>query len=224
MPTYIKNISKKYSDYVKYLEYHRSWKVSTGKKNKKMNVTEARLKQLRSAIRAKTAIHDIAACNVFQFFVTLTISPDFKVDRYSYDESSKYLSKWLDNNDFSHYLLVPEKHKDGAFHFHMLADIPQGKLIHHAGGVYRIKTYKAGYSHVTKIKDNKKLARYVTKYITKDLMDTVGKGKKTYWASRDLKRPEIEYNVDIPINAQHVFAAEHLDIYTAPLDDEHHNL
>lgn len=212
MPEFVKTIAKKYNDYVKYLEYRYCWEPHSGKKRKPMGITEERLKLLRSAIRAKTAIHDIAACNTFQHFVTLTISPESKVNRYDYDDCVRYMSKWL-NNHLDHYLLVPEKHDDGAYHFHLLADVPKEKLHHHANGVYRIKSYTAGYSHVTKVKDNSKLAKYITKYITKDLLKTVGKGRKTYWASRDLKRPKVEYNIEIPPNASHVYSNEYLDVY-----------
>lgn len=220
MPEFVKNIAKTYNNHIKYLEYHRAWIPSKGKKGKtKMNITEERLKQLRSAIRAKTTIYDLAACNSFEFFATFTFSPDGRVDRYDYDSCVKYFSKWL-NNYMTHYLVVPEKHKDGAYHFHALADFSKDKLKHLGGGIYKIPSYTLGRSNASRVKDPQKIAKYITKYITKDLMNTVGKGRKTYWSSRDLIRPQVEYNVQIPEDADHVFAADYLDIYETSIKNK----
>lgn len=224
MPEYIKNICKTYNDHVKIIEYKRPWIPQKGKKSTKMKtITTKRLKLLRSSLRSQQTIQDIILCNKFQYFVTLTISPKTKIDRFSYSKTSEKISKWL-NNHLTHYILVPEKHKSGAYHFHLLADIEKSKLHYHNFGVYSIKPYKLGYSHVTKIKDQKKTAKYITKYITKDLVNSVGQGKKTYWASRDLKRPKKEYNVDHPDNSIHLHAGDYLDIYNAPLNNKKHRL
>ena len=67
------------------------------------------------------------ACNnkPWDYFVTFTFNSD-KVDRYNFSEVSKKLSKWIDNIKQKYgckdmgYIIVPEKHKDGAWHFHGL--------------------------------------------------------------------------------------------------------
>lgn len=218
MPEYIKNIKKTYKDYVKIIEYDRHW-IPTIKteKNKKpiLKIKNQDHDDLRNVIRAKTAIHDIVACNTFEYFVTLTISPKAKINRYNYDETSKTISKWL-NNHLKKYLLVPEKHQDGAYHFHLLADIPKAKIKKHKGKVYNIKSYKLGYSTAIKITKGSeaRIANYVQKYITKDLIKSVGKGRRRYWASKNLARPQVEYNVKKPNNATLVYKTEHIKIYT----------
>ena len=73
--------------------------------------------------RTKKKVYDYAKSNEWEWFVTFTFSPD-KVNRYDYDECTKYLSKWFNNLKRSSpalsYLVVPEQHKDGAYHFHGL--------------------------------------------------------------------------------------------------------
>lgn len=217
------NIQKKYTKYLKIVEYERAFITGSPKqpRKKKSKMDTNKLKKYEySAIRAKTAIHDIVACNSFEYFVTLTIAPNGKIDRYNYDDCSKRLSKWL-NNNLKRYILVPEKHKDGAYHFHLLADIPKEQLKHHKGTVFNVISYKYGYSTAIKIRQNSeaKLANYIKKYITKDLMSSVGANRRSYWASRNLKRPEKEYNVQLPENAQKVYMTDAFDIYHSPLEE-----
>lgn len=74
----------------------------------------------RSARRASTKLRDIALCNNFQTFVTLTLD-QAKIDRYDRETIVKKLQTWADNHvrrDGLRYVLVPELHKDGALHFH----------------------------------------------------------------------------------------------------------
>lgn len=223
MPQVIKTIKKTYKDYSKYIEYDIAWFPSKGTKRKPKKTDESK-KMERSVIRARTAILDIIACNEFDYFVTLTISPLSRIDRYDYDECSRYISKWLQNH-LSHYILVPEKHKDGAFHFHLLADIPVRKLQKYnraprglgkyGGRLYKIKSYKYGFSNAVLIEKGTQsnLAYYVSKYITKDLSSTVGKGRRMYWCSKTLKRPDIKYNTPIPVDRITVYENQHLKVH-----------
>lgn len=74
----------------------------------------------RSMRRARAKLRRLALANRFEYFVTLTLDPA-KVDRYDGAAVTKVLNRWLDNMVRRHglrYILVPERHKDGAFHFH----------------------------------------------------------------------------------------------------------
>ena len=79
----------------------------------------------RAARRAK--VRDLALCNDFRWFVTLTLDQD-KIDRYDPKEITKKLNTWLDNQVRRNgllYVLVAERHKDGAIHFHgMINEVP----------------------------------------------------------------------------------------------------
>ena len=75
---------------------------------------------VRSARRARAQMRRLALANGFEYFVTLTLDPA-KIDRYDPASVTKALNRWADNMVRRHglrYILVPEQHKDGAFHFH----------------------------------------------------------------------------------------------------------
>lgn len=74
----------------------------------------------RSMRRARAQLRRLALANSFEYFVTLTLDGD-RIDRYDGAAVTKALSRWCDNMVRRHglrYVLVPERHKDGAFHFH----------------------------------------------------------------------------------------------------------
>ncbi|WP_298629113.1 hypothetical protein, partial [uncultured Senegalimassilia sp.] len=74
----------------------------------------------RSLRRAAAKLRDLALSNRFSYFVTLTLDQS-KIDRYDMGQITKALNGWLDNHvrrDGLAYILVPERHKDGAVHFH----------------------------------------------------------------------------------------------------------
>lgn len=87
----------------------------------KKNITcKSEVKRI-SLSRTRRNIRELALCNNFEFFCTITVS-SAKCDRYSLDEVQDNLRKCLRNirnssNNFK-YLIITEKHKDGAFHFH----------------------------------------------------------------------------------------------------------
>lgn len=74
----------------------------------------------RAVRRAKITLRDLALCNEMAYFVTLTLDQNM-VDRYDMAEITKRLNSWCSNqvqrNGLA-YILVPERHKDGAVHFH----------------------------------------------------------------------------------------------------------
>lgn len=74
----------------------------------------------RSVRRARAQVRDYALCTPFKYFVTLTLNKE-KIDRYDVKAIVKKLRVWADNQVRRKgltYILVPERHKDGAIHFH----------------------------------------------------------------------------------------------------------
>ena len=161
--------------------------------------------------RAKNTIKELVMCNEWEYFATLTLDKT-KYDRYDLKKYIKDLSQYIRDlrkkgNDIK-YLLIPERHKDGAWHIHgffsgikqeelkefslseklpsyIKNSIKQGKKIYSWVGYGR----KFGFNELEEIRDIDKVSSYVTKYITKDLSDTVNElGAKTYYCSRGLKR------------------------------------
>lgn len=161
-------------------------------------------KQMDNMKRARQKVYDIARSNSFTHFITLTFDPD-KVDSYDYLDCCSSLLSFtkLLNRRNSIYVLVPEKHKSGRYHFHGL--ITLGSLsLHRATSpydgsfmtdeqgrpIYNLPQYNLGFSTATEISDPAKTASYLAKYLTKELQ--VPKGKKCYWASRSCSRPVVE--------------------------------
>ena len=145
--------------------------------------------------RTKNRIYYLARSNKWDWFVTLTFNPE-KVNSFDYVECVKYLSKWLNNckrkaSDMK-YLVVPEKHKSGRYHFHALfADCDalkfadSGKRDKSGKIIYNIGSYKLGFTTATRVENCEKVSKYISKYVTKDLC-CLASGKKRYWASRNL--------------------------------------
>lgn len=160
---------------------------------------QVKRKELDNQKRARQKVYDLARSNQFTWFVTLTLSSAV-CDRYDYDSCRRQLevfTKWLTVHDCK-YIIVPEQHKDGAFHFHGLiqgdlllipaVDANTNQII---PDIYNISNYTSGFTIVSKIKDNKRVATYLTKYLTKEL--NVPKGRKRYWASCSLDKPVESY-------------------------------
>jgi hypothetical protein len=154
--------------------------------------------------RTKNMIYDIARSNKWDWFITLTFNPEL-VNSLDYEECTKKLSKWLNNlkritgSGFK-YIVIPELHKSGRYHFHgLFANCDNldfkfsGKFTDKGLPIFNIGKYKLGFTTATKVQDNNKVALYISKYITKD-MTAVTSGKKKYWASRNCNKPTVIKN------------------------------
>lgn len=160
---------------------------------------------------AKQNVIDLAYHNSlikeWEWFITLTFAPG-EVDRFNYEAVAEKLSSFLDNlkhqNKDMRYVILPELHKNGAVHFHgIFSNVPNlkiedarnvktNKLIYKNGcKIYNIKNYKYGFTTASKIKSQEAVSVYISKYMTKDLIDI--NYKKRYWSSRNLERPTIQY-------------------------------
>lgn len=155
-----------------------------------------------SVRRSRRAISDYVRCNQFELFVTLTFDPS-KVDRYDLLGTYLKMQGWLHRQSRKHddfkYLIVPERHKDGAIHFHaLMAGIPEDKLkktrvIQNNKRVYNLLSFKFGFTNVQYLdEDIDKTTAYVCKYITKD-MELIS-NRRRYWCSRNLRKPIKSYN------------------------------
>ena len=175
----------------------------------------------RAARRAAAKVRDLALCNDFAWFVTLTLDAD-KVDRYDVREITRKLNNWLDNQVRRFglkYVLVPERHKDGALHFHgFVIDgpgfVPSGtwsvpghkKPIKPRSEAQRREwaarddchevfnwlRWPLGYSTAIRLYGSYQSAvAYVCKYVRKQTEG--GKiGGRWYYSGGDLRRPEVE--------------------------------
>lgn len=160
--------------------------------------------------RTKQSIYSLAYNNKWDWFVTLTFSAE-KIDRNDYNEIIKKTCKWLNNIRSRYapdmkYILIPEPHKDGAYHFHgLFADcdgltfVDSGRVVDKGKArkrtknnsdlptIYNIENWKFGFSTATKVQSNAKCVSYMTKYITKELC-IVAENRRRYLASKNLDR------------------------------------
>lgn len=174
-----------------------------------------------SLSRSRRTVFEIAMCNQWEWFITFTISPE-KHNRYDLAGTYKRLAKWINNFNVRNgvkiqYLLIPEPHKDGAWHFHgLLSGLPFAqltpftleenipwdikKLILNGRQIYNWCAYAEafGYATLERISDPLHCAKYMTKYITKELQhSSIELDHHVYYCSKGLQRPELIFRGDI---------------------------
>lgn len=173
----------------------------------------------RSKRRAKSVLLDYALCNNFDCFVTLTLSSE-KIDRTDYKAVISRLNAFLDNRvrrQGLRYVAVPELHRDGAIHFHLLCNdvlkvVDSGTVIRPTGGkpvkvatairqgfkldecrkVYNISDWTLGFSTMYHTYgDVRAVANYIVKYITKGNEKV---GGRWYYSGGKLLKPFYQYD------------------------------
>lgn len=173
-----------------------------------------------SLSRTKRIVRDILFCNHFDYFCTFTFN-QAKVDRFHYKACQKKITEVFKNykNRYApgfRYLVVPEFHKNGAIHFHgMVSGIRPEDLTVPAYIFKRDRrtdelllvpntrkyvdwTYyskKLGYFSCSRVKNHTACALYVSKYITKDLVQ-LPTGVRAVMASQGLERPDLVFDED----------------------------
>lgn len=156
-----------------------------------------RKKTANNLSRTKARVQELALCNPWEYFVTMTINAD-KQDRYALADYVKALGVWIGNynkkyNTKLSYLIVPEQHKDGAWHCHGLFNgVASESLTINNNGYLDMPYYRNrfGYISLDKIRDENKCSTYISKYIVKQYynnqLDGVESGKHMFYASRGL--------------------------------------
>lgn len=162
--------------------------------------------------RAKSTIFELALCNPWEWWCTFTLNPH-KYDRFNLEQYHKEITQWLRNQGKKYnvkikFILVPEQHKDGAWHMHgFMSGIAFNELVafniddnipryikdrlKEGQAVYNWPAYvkKFGWVDLERIKNPEACSKYVTKYINKDLARSVKEiNAHTYYCSRGLER------------------------------------
>lgn len=213
MVRFVSNITKEYPNMYKVLIYKSPapFLVNEGfSKRHRDLVDEATYEpEVSSLNRTKTTVKDIVLCNDFDLFCTFTFDPKKGTNVYNlmscWHKIDRFLSHQRDRSNSSgkelKYLIIPEQHKSGAWHFHALLSGFNGVLrdSHHftASGrpIYNITSYRAGFSTATPIDNKDVVASYITKYITKDFVKSFN--QRRFFCSRNLTRPVKTVNSDI---------------------------
>lgn len=179
----------------------------------------------RSLRRARAQVRDLALANPFRWFVTLTLD-QAKVDRYDMASITRRLNTWLDNQVRRHglaYVLVPERHKDGAIHFHgffndAVKAVDSGHRDREGHPVYNLPAWSLGFTTAIELYgDYHAAVGYVCKYIGKQGDKP---GGRWYYSGGDLQRPAVEF-ADVSIREAVDLAPEggvhHFDVPEAGL-------
>lgn len=164
----------------------------------------------QSLSRSRKIVLEKALCNKWDWFVTLTLDPS-KVNRYDIDSFYKSFCDFCNNEKKRYgkfqYLIVPEQHKDGAWHFHgLLAGdlrISSFRDLSAAGGTYpryltdhdfyRWDPYhkRFGFCSLGSLRHPVASAFYVSKYVTKDDSSMVNQvNRRLFWASQGLNNAQ----------------------------------
>ena len=156
----------------------------------------------RSMRRARAKVRRLALANEFSYFVTLTLSPD-EVDRYDAAAIMKRVNRWLSNMVQRHglrYILVPERHKDGAFHFHGffggdgLEVVDSGHHDKQGHTIFNLPQWGFGFTAAIGLYGTYSQAvGYVCKYIGKQ--DGERPMGRWYYSGGDLMEPQKDYSV-----------------------------
>lgn len=181
----------------------------------KREETEERL--AASISRTKSRIFELALCNEFTYFCTFTMDAEKVKDRFDLDNLQKSFAQFIRNLNRGRenkilYLLIPEKHKNGAWHLHGLIEGLQvgedlrefslseylpyriRKMLKNGEKVYNWDKYsnKYGFFTATKVKNKHAAASYICKYITKEVAKQGREnGRHLFFASQGLKRREV---------------------------------
>lgn len=204
------NITKEYPDMFKVIIFKepKVFVKSNNVKRYKELVSDNYSPSVSSLNRTKELIRDIVLCNDFELFCTFTFDPS-KVDSYSFPTCWRVMSGWLHhqqnrsrerNKDFK-YLIVPEQHKSGRWHFHALVSGYVGTL-HDSGlksyslrPIYNMTSFRSGFTTAVKIDSKEGVSSYVSKYITKDFIRVFN--QRRFFCSRNLVRPVKKCNSDL---------------------------
>lgn len=240
-----------YGNYIKVV-YHKVGKIAQKERKytqKPQKNAENEEKRFESSLsRSKNKVFEIACCNEFEYFCTFTQNADLR-DRFDLKAFRKDFTMLIRNKnrvrgDFDkiEYLLIPEHHKNGAWHMHGLfkgleidKDLTPFKLSDNIpkrikdtirGGepVYDWHDYRRrfGYFTCTRIKDNISVSKYITKYLSKEFSaDTRHAGEHLYYASQGLKRREtlVKNSFDKCPFEEWDFENEYIKVKTFTTDD-----
>lgn len=153
--------------------------------------------------RAKSRFFEYAVCNPWDFFVTFTFDGSL-CDRYSFDGSVRafldcvrLLNKYRSGSKIS-YLLVPEQHKDGAWHMHgFLSGLKSSEVRANENGYMEWIYFrdKFGFMNMSPVENPIGCAFYSTKYVCKSIDSSpLPSGAHLYYHSRNLSTSRVVYS------------------------------
>ena len=200
----------RYTDQISKVVHFHSTKLRVGPVKKRGEKADPEKgSDLHSSIsRAKRTILEIALCNEWDYFCTFTLNSEY--DRFNLGAWYKKFAQFIRDQRKKHccdlaFLLVPETHKNGAWHIHGLikgapplvsfADrVRSGEklplnLAHNGYLSWPDYEKKFGFNSFGVIRNSVACGFYITKYVTKSIdMECISSGAHRYYASLGLNR------------------------------------
>lgn len=202
-------------------DFEVSGETQKGKRRRDVDREGGAVDALRAVRRARARVREIALANGFDLFATLTTDRE-RVDRYDDKEVLRRFTKWAENQVQRYgmkYVVVPERHKDGAIHFHGLLRYSDGKGLSESGTylvegsdkprrpsgpseaadwekngarmVYNLWRWRLGFSTAIYLDSHyQRTINYVLKYIGKEL-DNGKIGGRYYYSGGRLDGPKV---------------------------------
>lgn len=233
-PRFISNIVKTYPKMIRIEVYHEPLCILPHNhrigKRRELESGELYEPDSRSIRRSQQLVRDYVICNRFELFCTFTFDPKKFPECKNPNLARLRMSRWLRNQKSYHspdlkYIVIPERHKSGAIHFHALMSNYKGSLRdskHRRQGkiIYNITGWRIGFTTAISIGDTEedylKVGSYVQKYITKDMSKDFNNHR--YLASRNLLKPKKEYNSKLfnqtlPLGRKKIYDTEISSVY-----------
>lgn len=174
--------------------------------------TDSESSLISSLSNTRRRIRRLAVGNSWEWFGTITIDPKIYGYVYDYEKAysivhDRFLEYSLLYSDFA-WLVVPEQHKSGVWHFHaLLSGIPRDsfknfldfdtpvprKLL--TGEYYDCHLFSSiGFNSWSCVKDPMACAVYLSKYLTKNLYTVLVRYRHRYFCSRGLSQGRLFYS------------------------------
>lgn len=221
------NITKEYPNMFKIVIYKQPKIFVRSEAGKRATVDfDNYTPKISSLNRTKTLVKDLVMCNNFELFCTFTFDPK-KVNSFNFGACYHKVSVWINHQrdrsklagkEFK-YLIIPEQHKSGRWHFHALIAGHVFKLkdskvrTRTLRPIYNITSFRSGFTTATTIDNFEAVSNYVSKYITKSFVTMFN--QRRFFASRNLVRPVKKINSSLFSKTLPLFRKKVADTFTS---------
>lgn len=198
-----------------------------------------------SILRTKNNIFELAFCNPWDYFFTGTLNPK-KYDRTNLDKFRNDIKEFIKYQNKKYglkikYLLIPELHNDGkSWHMHgFIYGLPQTHLhqfkigdtmgksladkVQRGDIVFNWLEYqnKFGFCDLEPIRNQEAVSKYITKYINKNLYDSVTElNKNKYYHSLGLNMAQTIKKGTMSANIAPTYTNEYCSVAWLDYDED----
>ena len=164
--------------------------------------------------------------DIWSSFITLTYKENMEDIEISKKDIRLFLKKVRNDFEGFKFLYVIEKQARGAFHYHIITNLKLDTA-HEFVNVFNERYWGKGFIYIQQVDSITNIAKYISVYLTKDLIETYG--KHVYSHSRGLNQPlELkcyDQNTDVEIlkNFQGYevqYTNEYQVVYRSKMDGE----